>query len=134
MKAWDCDLDDAEASGRSLEMIERAIAVNPALARLGTTEKLKTIVEGAKPVEDSLPLERDILKAVEQERTRHVKEKAEIDQKIAQLQRHWEREVQVMKDEQEQKARSIEEVMLTPQLRNIETIKYVVLWASRPPR
>lgn len=88
-KPWDFGLDDGDvAPGRSLEMIERAIAVNPALARLGSTEKLKTIVDGApqKNVEDALPMERDILKAVEQERVRHIKDKAEIDQKIVQLQ------------------------------------------------
>lgn len=53
--------------------------------------------------------------------------------KIAQLQKQWERELQALRDEQEQRARAVEEVMLMPQLRNIETLKYVVLWASRPP-
>lgn len=53
--------------------------------------------------------------------------------KIAQLQKQWERELQVMKDEQEEKARSVEEITLVPQLRNIETLKYVVLWASGLP-
>lgn len=50
--------------------------------------------------------------------------------KIGQLQKAWERELDSLKEEQEARAREIEEITLTPALRNVETLKYVVLWAS----
>jgi D-glycero-alpha-D-manno-heptose-7-phosphate kinase len=50
--------------------------------------------------------------------------------KITQLQKVWERELQEVREEQERKARTIEELVLAPQLRNIEVLKFVILWAS----
>jgi hypothetical protein len=48
---------------------------------------------------------------------------------IAQLQRQWERERDQKKEELETKARAIEDVILTPNLRNIEIVRYRIVWA-----
>jgi len=51
--------------------------------------------------------------------------------KISQLQRTWDREREVLKDELRAKARSIEEIELVPLARNIEITKYLIVWAPR---
>ncbi|MGN6186846.1 MAG: GHMP family kinase ATP-binding protein [Thermoanaerobaculia bacterium] len=48
---------------------------------------------------------------------------------IAQIQRAWDRELQGLREELQAKARSIEEISITPTSRNIEVTKYLILWA-----
>lgn len=50
--------------------------------------------------------------------------------KISQLQKIWDRELEELREEQDRKAYTIEEVVLAPQIRNIEIYKFVILWAS----
>ncbi len=53
-------------------------------------------------------------------------------EKISQLQKSWEREQEVMREELTSRARAIEEVVLAPEPRGIETRRYVVLWVPDP--
>jgi D-glycero-alpha-D-manno-heptose-7-phosphate kinase len=55
-------------------------------------------------------------------------------ERISQMQKQWDREHEVMREEQRVKAENVEELTLAPSLKNIEILKYVVLWASRLPR
>ncbi len=48
---------------------------------------------------------------------------------IAQIQRAWDRELQSLREDLTSKARSIEEISITPTKRNIEVTKYIILWA-----
>jgi D-glycero-alpha-D-manno-heptose-7-phosphate kinase len=52
---------------------------------------------------------------------------------IAQIQRAWDRELQALREDLQSKARSIEEISITPTSRNIEVTKYLILWASTLP-
>jgi D-glycero-alpha-D-manno-heptose-7-phosphate kinase len=53
---------------------------------------------------------------------------ADYIEKITQLQKSWEREQEVLREELTSRARSIEEVILTPDHRGIDTRRYLVLW------
>jgi GHMP kinase-like protein len=57
----------------------------------------------------------------------------EIDymEKIAQIQRSWERELQGIRDELFAKAKEVEEITVTPSPKNIEVTKYLIVWATR---
>jgi D-glycero-alpha-D-manno-heptose-7-phosphate kinase len=50
--------------------------------------------------------------------------------KIRQIQRAWEKELEVIRDEMQSKAREIEEIVITPTTKNIEITKYLILWAA----
>jgi D-glycero-alpha-D-manno-heptose-7-phosphate kinase len=50
--------------------------------------------------------------------------------KIRQIQRSWDKELQVIREELETKAREIEEIMITPTAKNVEITKYLILWAA----
>ena len=50
--------------------------------------------------------------------------------KIRQIQRSWDKELQVIREELESKAREIEEIVITPSAKNIEITKYLILWAA----
>jgi len=50
--------------------------------------------------------------------------------KIRQIQRSWDKELQVIREELEAKAREIEEIVITPSAKNIEITKYLILWAA----
>jgi len=50
--------------------------------------------------------------------------------KIRQIQHAWEKEVQVIRDDLDSKAREIEEIVITPTPKNVEITKYLVLWAA----
>ncbi|MEA2236030.1 MAG: D-glycero-alpha-D-manno-heptose-7-phosphate kinase [Thermoanaerobaculia bacterium] len=50
--------------------------------------------------------------------------------KIRQIQRSWDKELQVIREELELKAREIEEIVITPSAKNIEITKYLILWAA----
>ncbi|HEX9983499.1 MAG TPA: hypothetical protein VGF69_09550 [Thermoanaerobaculia bacterium] len=52
---------------------------------------------------------------------------------IAQIQRAWEKEVEIRRDELTSKARAIEDVSVVPTPRNIEVTKYMILWAANLP-
>ena len=52
---------------------------------------------------------------------------------IAQIQRAWDRELQVRRDELTASARQIEEISIVPTPKNIEVTKYLILWAARLP-
>ncbi|MHB0969654.1 MAG: GHMP family kinase ATP-binding protein [Thermoanaerobaculia bacterium] len=52
-------------------------------------------------------------------------------EKISQLQKMWERELDVLRDELTAKARSVEEIAITPAPRDVEVVKYLVVWAPR---
>jgi D-glycero-alpha-D-manno-heptose-7-phosphate kinase len=51
--------------------------------------------------------------------------------KIRQIQRSWEKELEVIREEMQSKAREIEEIVVTPAAKNIEITKYLILWAAR---
>jgi D-glycero-alpha-D-manno-heptose-7-phosphate kinase len=50
--------------------------------------------------------------------------------KIRQIQRSWDKELEVIRDEMQSKAREIEEIVVTPSAKNIEITKYLILWAA----
>ena len=50
--------------------------------------------------------------------------------KIRQIQRAWDKELQVIRDELLSKAGEIEEIVITPGPKNIEITKYLILWAA----
>jgi hypothetical protein len=50
---------------------------------------------------------------------------------IAQIQRAWDRERDTLREELNAKARSIEEISITPTGRNIEITRYLILWAPQ---
>jgi D-glycero-alpha-D-manno-heptose-7-phosphate kinase len=50
--------------------------------------------------------------------------------KIRQIQRAWDKELQVIRDELLSKASEIEEIVITPTAKNIEITKYLILWAA----
>ena len=56
------------------------------------------------------------------------RDEADYLEKISQLQKSWEREQQVLREELTSKARAIEEVILEPEPRGIDTRRYIVLW------
>ncbi len=49
---------------------------------------------------------------------------------IAQVQRAWERELQGIRDELLSSARSVEEMLIAPSVRNIEVTKYLIVWGG----
>jgi len=52
-------------------------------------------------------------------------------EKIAQIQRAWDKELESLRDDLMAKAREIEEISITPTAKNIEVTRYVILWAAR---
>ena len=52
---------------------------------------------------------------------------------IAQIQRSWEKELQIVREEMTTKAREIEEIAIVPTGKNIEVTKYLILWAAKLP-
>jgi D-glycero-alpha-D-manno-heptose-7-phosphate kinase len=50
--------------------------------------------------------------------------------KIRQIQRAWEKELEVIRGEMQSRAREIEEIVITPTAKNIEITKYLILWAA----
>jgi len=51
-------------------------------------------------------------------------------EKIAQIQRAWDKELETRREEWSAKAREIEEIEIIPTPRNIEVTKYLILWAA----
>lgn len=51
-------------------------------------------------------------------------------ERIAQIQKAWDRELDTLREELDHKAREIEEITVTPTPRNIEVTKYLILWAG----
>jgi len=52
-------------------------------------------------------------------------------EKIAQIQRAWERELQAKRDALTAEANEIEEIIATPSAKNIEVTKYLIVWAAK---
>jgi hypothetical protein len=52
-------------------------------------------------------------------------------EKIAQIQRAWDRELESLRDELTTKAREIEEITVAP--RSIDVARYLLVWAPRLP-
>ena len=50
--------------------------------------------------------------------------------RIRQIQRSWEKGLQVIREDLQSKAREIEEIVVTPTAKNIEITKYLILWAA----
>ena len=50
--------------------------------------------------------------------------------RIRQIQRSWEKELQGIREDLQSKAREIEEIVVTPNAKNIEITKYLILWAA----
>ena len=50
--------------------------------------------------------------------------------RIRQIQRSWEKDLQVIREDLQSKAREIEEIVVTPTAKNIEITKYLILWAA----
>ena len=49
---------------------------------------------------------------------------------IAQIQKAWDRELQVLRDDLTAKAKEIEEIVIAPSIKNIEITRYLILWAG----
>jgi hypothetical protein len=54
-------------------------------------------------------------------------------EKIAQIQRAWDKELEARREDLTAKARGIEEIEIIPTPRNIEVTKYLILWAAGLP-
>jgi len=54
---------------------------------------------------------------------------ADYMEKIALLQKTWDRELEVLREDLDASARSIQEIEISPTSRNIEVTRYVILWA-----
>jgi D-glycero-alpha-D-manno-heptose-7-phosphate kinase len=54
-------------------------------------------------------------------------------EKIAQIQRAWDKELEARREDLTAKARGIEEIQIIPTPRNIEVTKYLILWAAGLP-
>jgi D-glycero-alpha-D-manno-heptose-7-phosphate kinase len=54
-------------------------------------------------------------------------------EKIAQIQRAWDKELEARREDLTAKARGIEEIAIIPTPRNIEVTKYLILWAAGLP-
>ncbi|HVT04906.1 MAG TPA: hypothetical protein VHL58_16195, partial [Thermoanaerobaculia bacterium] len=54
---------------------------------------------------------------------------ADYVEKIALLQKTWDRELEVLREDLDASARSIAEIEISPASRNIEVTRYVILWA-----
>ncbi len=52
-------------------------------------------------------------------------------EKIAQIQKVWDRELEAKREDFTAKARGVEEIDIVPSPKNIEITKYVILWATR---
>jgi hypothetical protein len=52
-------------------------------------------------------------------------------EKIAQIQRAWDKELQALREELFAKAKEVEETTVTPSPKNIEITRYLILWATR---
>ncbi len=52
---------------------------------------------------------------------------------IAQIQRAWDKELKVRRDDLTAKAQSIEEIAVVPARKNIEVTRYLILWAANLP-
>jgi len=52
-------------------------------------------------------------------------------EKIAQIQRAWDKELQSKRDDLNAKSREVEELVVTPSPKNIEVTKYLIVWAAR---
>ena len=52
---------------------------------------------------------------------------------IAQIQRAWDKELKVMRDDLTSKAQSVEEIAIIPSRKNIEVTRYLILWAANLP-
>ena len=51
-------------------------------------------------------------------------------EKIAQIQRAWDRELETIREELMTKAAEIEPITIVPTAKNIEIAKYLILWAA----
>lgn len=51
-------------------------------------------------------------------------------ERIAQIQKMWDRELETLREELMAKASEIEEIIVAPSARNIEITKYLILWAA----
>lgn len=49
-------------------------------------------------------------------------------ERISQIQKNWQRELESLQDQVDEKAQHVEEIVLIPQSRNVETRRVVVLW------
>jgi hypothetical protein len=54
-------------------------------------------------------------------------------EKIAQIQRAWDKELKALRDELDVKARAIEDMSIVPTEKNIEITRYLILWAASLP-
>ncbi len=54
-------------------------------------------------------------------------------ERIRQIQRAWDKELQALREEFETKAREIEDLSIIPTRQNIEVTKYLILWAPAQP-
>ena len=52
-------------------------------------------------------------------------------EKIAQIQRAWDKELQALREELFTKAKEVEEITVTLSPKNIEVTRYLILWATR---
>ncbi len=52
-------------------------------------------------------------------------------EKIAQIQRAWDKELQAKRDDLNAKSREVEELVVTPSPKNIEVTKYLIVWAAK---
>ncbi|MGH9458453.1 MAG: hypothetical protein ACRD2J_12550 [Thermoanaerobaculia bacterium] len=57
---------------------------------------------------------------------------ADFMEKIQQLQKAWEREREIVRDEQVSRAQAVEEITLSPAPRGIDIRRYLILWVPEP--
>ena len=63
----------------------------------------------------------------------HSEREGDYLEKIAQIQKAWEKELQVLREDLLQKAREIEEITIVPSAKAIDISRYVIVWAPRLP-
>lgn len=54
-------------------------------------------------------------------------------EKIAQIQRAWQKDLETIREDSDANARAVEEVTVIPSLKNVEITKFLILWAAALP-
>lgn len=61
----------------------------------------------------------------------HSEREVDYVEKIAQIQRAWDKELQLIRDDLNAKLKEIQEVVIVPSGKNVEVTRYLILWAGR---
>jgi hypothetical protein len=63
--------------------------------------------------------------------TSHSVREGDYLEKIAQIQRSWDKELESLRDDLTGKARSVEEISVSPSAKSIDVTRYLIVWAPR---